>query len=413
MPPRKLPQNWITSYASGYAPHTEAPTQFMIWSAISAVGSVLKNKIFFRHGIYTIYPNQYIILTSEPGIGKGTSIHPAYNMVKETGLANVMSDRITAPRIIDRLSKGTPGQIKNINGHIALGVDSTATIISTELQTFLTGSDWMLSFMCDMWDKGEFYYDTKTQGSSNVVSGLCVSLIGACVPNYIRKINKDVMATINGGFTARALFIFADDVSQRIALPTDIEATQKGKTLIQNLKDDLVQIAQLSGQVHFDLEAEHYYVKFFNGIRIKDEDSDVVRHFKRRMHVHIIKLAMIFSAARGDDLTVNKIDLICAIKCVEDVLKNLDKAFRGVGESDLAEATARVQDFIDKKGIVTYNEILSALHRHVSPENLGRIMSVMYQIGFCQEKSVGNRKMIERSKKVVQTAKTTIANLVP
>ena len=305
-----------------------------------------------------------------------------------------------------------PVQLQNVNGHIGFKQDHTATIISTELQTLLTSSDWMLSFLCDMWDRGEFYYDTKTQGSSNVVSGLCVSLIGACVPNYIRKINKDIMATINGGFTARALFIFADDVSKRIPLPVDIESTPKGKKLIQDLKDDLVQIATLKGQIHFDNEAERYYIGLYNGMQIKDIDSDVVRHFKRRMHVHIIKLAMIFSASHRDDLTINKIDLMNAEACVNDVMKNLDRTFRGVGDSDLAEATSRVQDFIEKKGLCTYNEILINLHRHVSPENLGRIMGVMYQIGFCIETTVGKSKMIKLSKPR-QITQTTISSLVP
>lgn len=414
---RKLKQNWIMEYANGFAPHSEAPSQFMIWSAVSAVGSVLKNKIFFRHGTFTIYPNQYIILTAEPGIGKGSSIHPAYNIVKDLNLCNIMSDRITAPKIIDRLSTGNPGQVQLVNGNMTIKKDSTATIVSTELQTLLTSSDWMLSFLCDMWDRGEFYYDTKTQGSSNVVSGLCVSLIGACVPNYIRKINKDIMATINGGFTARALFIFADDVSKRIPLPTDIEATQKGKTLIQNLKDDLVEISNLQGQVKFNIEAEHLYIRTYNAIRMKDEDSDVVRHFKRRMHIHIIKLAMIFAASTKDldpktgYLIIDKIDLTNAIICVNDVMRNLDRAFRGVGESDLAEATAKVQDFIDRKGAVTYREILTNLHRHVSPENLARIMEVMYSIGYCERKSVGKQEMIMRTKKVIEPAKTSVTSL--
>lgn len=408
---RKLAENWILSYAKGYAPYTESPSQFMIWAAISAVGAVLKNKVYFKHGTFTIYPNQYIILTADPGIGKGSAIHPVYKIVKELGLANIMSDRITAPRIIERLSTGFPSQILPVNGQITLQKDSTATIFSTELQTLLSSSDWMLSFLCDMWDRGEFFYDTKTQGSSNVVGGLCVSLIGACVPNYIRKINKDIMATINGGFTARALFVFADDVSQRIALPSDIEATQKGKTLIQNLKDDLAEIANLKGQVKFDTEAELLFIKTYNGIRILDDDSDVVRHFKRRMHVHIIKLALIFSASHRDDLIINKIDLINAITCIMDLLRNLDRAFRGVGESDLAEATAKVQDFIDKKGAVTYKEILTSLHRHVTPENLARIMEVMYAIDYCTEKQIGNRKMIVKTKKKIEVAKTSAANI--
>jgi len=143
----------------------------------------------------------------------------------------------------------------------------------------------------------------------------------------------------------------------------------------------------------------------------------VVRHFKRRMHIHIIKLAMIFAASTKDldsktgFLMIDKIDLTNAIICVNDVMRNLDRAFRGVGESDLAEATAKVQDFIDRKGAVTYREILTNLHRHVSPENLARIMEVMYSIGYCERKSVGKQEMIMRTKKVIEPAKTSVTSL--
>ena len=414
---RKLSKNWIMSYAEGYAPFTEAPTQFMIWSGISAIGAVLKNRVYFKHGTFTIYPNQYVILTSDPGIGKGSSMWPVWNMVQNLGLCNEIPDRTTAAKICERLANGFTGPIAPINGQIAFKKDSTATIVVSELSNLLSASDWMLGLLCDLWDRGRFNYDTKNSGTANIIGGMCVSLLGACVPDYLRHINKDTTAKLNGGFTARALFIFADEVSQRIALPQDIESTQHGKSLIEKLKNDIVEISSLSGQYKFDLEAEHLYIKNYNSIRIKDDDSDVVRHFKRRMHVHIIKLAMVFSASqRGPDkngeLTINKIDLYNAIACINDVMANLDKAFRGIGDSDLAEATARVQDFIDKKGSVTYREILSHLHRHVNQENLTRIMDVMYTIGYCEERSVGNQKLICRTKpKSNYTVKTTINSL--
>jgi hypothetical protein len=52
------------------------------------------------------------------------------------------------------------------------------------------------------------------------------------------------------------------------------------------------------------------------------------------------------------------------------------------------------------------------LHRHVSPENLARIMGIMYQIGFCIEANVGKQKMIKLVK-ARHTAQTTLNSLVP
>jgi len=101
------------------------------------------------------------------------------------------------------------------------------------------------------------------------------------------------------------------------------------------------------------------------------------------MGVHVLKLAMVFSVSERDDLVINKDDMTNSIYCLKHVLQNLDKAFRGVGESELAESTARVQGFIEKKGLTTRSEILANLHRHVTGENLDRILNVLTSIHFC------------------------------
>ena len=83
MPPRKLSMNWISSYAAALDPITEAPSAYVIWSAISVISAVLKKKVWVRRGTYKVYPNQYIVLVGPPGVGKGTAIHPAHSFIKD------------------------------------------------------------------------------------------------------------------------------------------------------------------------------------------------------------------------------------------------------------------------------------------------------------------------------------------
>jgi hypothetical protein len=188
---RVLRKSWLYSYLD-YVEELESPTQFKFWSGISAISSTLKNKVFIQRGTYKILPNQYIILGGAPGIGKGTSINPATALVKKAGTANYLSDRITAEKILQRLEQGFTNQVQQQQGGVTQILqtvgDKTATIISTELPVFLGASEWMIPLMCEMWEKGEFSYETKNKGSINA-SGLCVSLIGACVPDYITNLS--------------------------------------------------------------------------------------------------------------------------------------------------------------------------------------------------------------------------------
>ena len=144
-------------------------------------------------------------------------------------------------------------------------------------------------------------------------------------------------------------------------------------------------------------------------VKVDDNDSDVVMHYKRRMKIHVIKLAMIFSASYSNDMTISREDMSNAIKCLGDVLANLDKAFRGVGESELAESSAKVQGFIERKGITSRSEILKNMHRHITSENLERVLALFANIGIISYFSQGGKELIKMNGvKAAPTATTTV-----
>jgi hypothetical protein len=86
---------------------------------------------------------------------------------------------------------------------------------------------------------------------------------------------------------------------------------------------------------------------------------------------------MVFSVSRGDSLSINDLDMVNAITEVERVIKTLDKLFRGAGDSMDAAGIARVQSFIEKRGPVSKEEILKNLYRHITRDDLERILWVI------------------------------------
>lgn len=423
MPKRALSKNWILAYSEEISKISEAPGQYNIWAAIAVISSVLKNHVRIARGPFTVNPNQYIILVGPPGVGKGTAIHPAYEFPKKLGLIHTISDRVTAQKIIERLSNGfdappkiinqfIPSVPQNGNGHghvsniagatllntpsnpvVIAGKESAATIMSTELQTLLTSSDWMTTFLCDAWDRKDFEYDTKNKGT-NIVKDMCVSLIGACVPAYIQSINKSAEAAINGGFTARAVFVYADKKGQDIVWPKSFEESAS-QDFLKRLEDDLVQISNLEGDYTFSWEAKQQFEAFYKSpiVKAEESDSDIMLHFKGRSHVHCLKVAMAFSAARSDDLIIDRIDMVLAIDLIKQVQANLDRAFRGVGNSPLAEATQKVLSFIERKGAVSRKEILKQNYQHTTNEDLGRILYTLCEMGVVREDVVAGQKL--------------------
>ena len=388
---RKLQSNWILSYSDAVDKMSEAPTSFNVWMAVSVISAALKKRVWIKRGLYKIYANQYIVLVSPPGIGKGSAIHPAHAFVKEPRpmLANYMSDRITAPKIIERLAAGF-ANVSVVNGVIQNGLEASCVLQATELATFLGSSDWMTSFLCDAWDRGEFEYDTKGKGTF-LIKDMCVSLVGACVPEFIRTINRDGANAINGGFTARTLFVFANDKSKSLVWPVGFDGNVNTQRIAADLAHDLAEIARLNGEFTWTPTAKYTFEKFYNSVATEENDTDVVRHFKARKTTHVLKVAMCFSAAGRDDLVIGDYELNTAIALVNNVEQTLDITFRGVGESPLAEATARIQSYVERKGYVSRGEILRDNYRHITSEDLDRVLMVLESINFMKREIVSGK----------------------
>lgn len=389
--------SWLRDYVSTIDPISEAPMAYNLWAAVSVLSAVLKKNVHLNYKTFTIYPNQYIVLVGPPGVGKGEAIHPAHELAKSGQLVNYLSDRITAPRIIERLFQGFTSQIKVTNGKVTTGAkDSSATLMSTELPTLLTSSDWMLQFLCDAWDRNKFEYDTKNKGS-HLITDMCTSLMGACTPDYIRKLNKDSMAAVNSGFSARTLFVYAEEKSKSLDWGINLKSSPTIEKQLEALAQRLISISNMSGEMTLDNFAQDEWNKFKRDLTVAESDSEAYKNFRSRQHVHVLKLAMTLTAAESQTYVITRATLIKAIAMVESVAEGVDAIFRGVGESDLSSVTARLQTYIEKKGTVSYNILVKDNMRYINQAQMVQVIDMLKLIGFITVANVGLVQQISYS----------------
>jgi energy-coupling factor transporter ATP-binding protein EcfA2 len=386
---RVLKKPFHESFIDCVSPHTDIPDTFIIWSALSLVGAALKNNVYFQIGTYTLYPNMFIVLVGPPGVGKGASMSILEQMIIDTKpnqVVNTLSDRITAERIIERISDGwsTAPQLKNMQ--LVLGKnDHNCLLFSSEIRVLLGASDWMLEFLEEAWSKTTYEYQTKNKGNV-AIDNMCCSLLAASVPDFLRNVNREAHMVITGGFSSRCLFIYAENPSKDLPFPEPLKKNAKSKALYDNLVLDLQEIGTLRGEFVIDTGARLRFEAFLrlNRAASSKDDSEAVANFRARIKAHVLKLAMIFSVSRDNTLRISEMDMVNAIAEVQKILVSLTKLFRGAGEGMDAAVTARVQDFIEKYGRVSKKEIFKSLHRHLnSPEALDRILYVLESIGYC------------------------------
>lgn len=397
---RLLRKPWHEAYFECVSPHTDAPDSYVIWSALSLIGATLKNNVYFEIGTYTLYPNQFIVLVGPPGVGKGTVMSLIDEMASESTpkIVNTLSDRITAEKIIERIADGWPTGFSLVGGQLVTGnTDHNCLLFSSEIRVLLGASEWMLEFLEEAWSKNTFDYQTKNKGSVSITS-MCCSLLAASVPEFLRNVRQEAQMVITGGFSSRCLFIYAEQSSKDLPWPEPLKKNPKSKKLWDDLVTDLKSIASLKGEYKVTTDAKIKFETFLklNRAAASKDDSEAIANFRARVKAHVLKLCMIFSASRGDDKTINDIDMMNAITEVNKMIISIERLFRGAGDAIDANLTARVQNFIEKVGATTRREIFKALYRHIgAPEVLDRILAVLIAIGFIEYSTIGGKEMIK------------------
>lgn len=388
---RVLRKPWHQVFYDCHSPHTDAPDQFIIWSALSLIGAVLKNNVKFEIGTYTLYPNQFIVLVAPPGVGKGTAMNMISDIIKENKLnpiVNTLSDRITAEKIIEQIATGWAAAPIFQNQQLVVNnLDHNCLIFSSEIRVLLGASEWMLEFLEEAWSRTDFEYQTKTKGSVSIDS-MCCSLLAASVPDFLRNVNKEARMVITGGFSSRCLFIYADAPSKDLPFPLALKKSPVSKALYDQLIIDLRDIAAMRGEFTIAADAKIIFENFLkrNRISAQKDDNEAIANFRARIKAHTLKLAMVLSASRSSNLVIDQLDMTNSIHEIQRITQTLEKLFRGAGDSMDAENVSRVQAYIEKHGMASRNELLRALWRHFSSETLDRILTLLVTIEFCEVK---------------------------
>lgn len=385
---RLLKKPWHVAFYECVSPHTDTPDQYIIWSALSLIGAVLKDNVRFEIGTYILYPNQFIVLVGPPGVGKGTAMNIISDIIKEdklNPLVNTLSDRITAEKIIEQIATGWSSAPIFKNQQLVMSsADHNCLIFSSEIRVLLGASEWMLEFLEEAWSRTTFEYQTKTKGSVSIDS-MCCSLLAASVPDFLRNVNKEARMVITGGFSSRCLFIYADAPSKDLPFPIALKKSPKSKALYDDLVADLRDIATMRGEFTIASDARILFENFLKQNRIagQKDDSEAIANFRARIKAHTLKLAMVLSASRSSSLVIDQLDMANAIHEIQRITQTLEKLFRGAGDSMDSENVARVQAYIEKQGMASKQELLRALWRHFGSETLDRILTLLVTIEFC------------------------------
>lgn len=344
--------DWIKTYMK-YTENTEPPTLYREWTAISCLGAVLERKCYINWGHFTLYPNMYIVLVGPSGkCRKGTAMGTGKDLLKTVGI-NLSADAITREALIREMKRASQTQADPQTGDMIF--HSSLTVYSPELTVFLGYNNVkLMADLCDWFDcPADWEYRTKGSGTDEI-TGVYMNIIGATTPELIRSTLPD--DAIGGGLSSRIVFVCAEKKGKVVPRPF---LTEQEQDIREDLISDLDAIHMMKGEFQITEEFIDAYDKWY---RMQEENPPLgdpkFAGYNSRRQVHLIKLCMIISASRSDDMMLTEEILIDALGLLKVTEKKMPLVYQGYGTADNAQVMQSVMQSIQMNGTLTRKELM-------------------------------------------------------
>lgn len=367
-------KDWIDSYIQ-FTENSEPPLLYRTWVAISVIAATLQRKTFLQwHS--ELYPNMYVVLVGPPGkCRKGTAMTPGYRLLNDKGI-RMAAEATTRESLIRFLRESGGIDTDPITG--AVMIHASLTIYSQELTVFLGfNNNQLMSDLTDWFDcRDRWTYRTKNMGEDDIV-GVYVNLIGATTPELIHSALP--MDAVGSGLTSRMVFVYEDKKGKKCPAPF---VTKQELQLRELLSQDLGQILLLRGEFKITPEFMDRWIEWYLHAdeKLPFEDPRFAGYFERRP-THLLKLCMIMSASRGNDLRITVQDFNRALALLTKTEEKMPMVFMGHGKNQQADTLTKIMAYLGNKGTTKESELLRAFYRDVDRRGLENILSTLQSMG--------------------------------
>jgi len=327
------------------------PKPFAQWSALSAVAGAMGRRVWYPMANYDIRSNNFIVLIAPPGRNKSVSLILPFTKVfsklttpigtteddqnfnsglDQYGLRNyplyVVQDRITPEKLAVDMTKITRLDLRLSSPAMDEFYDSSVTLVTSEFGTFMGRHErYLQMFMTDMWDsKAEYSHKTKTSGEY-IIKGPCLNWLACATPEqFVDNLPEDARSQ---GLLSRTLPIYYD--GDRI--PQSLIQERVSDNTVNNLREDLADIAKMYGPMSFDEDAFKIVDEDIKaGIPPEPTDNHLSEYVQRRVS-HFIKIAIAVSASRRSTRKIMLEDWEFTKEIMFAAEKQMPKALEGFG----------------------------------------------------------------------------------
>ncbi len=375
--------DWLENYLQ-FTQDAESPTQYHVWSGITAIATALRRKCYTNWGLQGyVYPNLYVALVGPPGGRKGTAMKIVKAMLQQLEMP-IGSDALgSIQALYEELQTSEDGYITQSGKEVR---HKSLSIWAEEFQVFLNDRDpKLIASITDLFDNPDTWkYSTISRGATDL-SNCWLTIFGAITPSLLQtRLSQDA---VGGGLLSRIIFIVGYGPIKRVALQFLSPEEEKLK---ESLIQDLAQIALLSGPFKLTPNYLHAYTDWYEGPQDNTGiDEEKFLGYNSRRALHLKKICMVFSASESNDMIIRERHFQKALAILQEAEVHMPNAFYGFGHGSQTDVFTKLLKFIaNQDKSFDFNEAVQYLMFDIeSPEQLLTMLDMAQRSGKIKEET--------------------------
>lgn len=380
-----IPDDGLFRWYNEYTEGNEICPRFRFFSFASAMGSLVKRKVWFQRSTYgifpTLFPNLWIILVAPQGRGhKSAALSIAkklINKLPDQQQPKMLASKLTPEALIKALAA------QAVTAEIARSLDpmmislvrkpAQALLYSSELGVLLGKEKYnqgMIALLTDLYDTpNEWVSETVMRGDQRLYD-VCLSIMGASTPDWMQTMLPT--DAFKGGFMSRMILVgYPETWYKRIADPPPPDPKWEPMLL-----DGLARVSKLEGEIRWTNAARDYFTDWY--MDIGEPDPGPRAAYLERKQDQLLRLAILLQVAKSSELKLDR-------DCIESAL-----ALFGAVESDTLRMVdyisveprmrivQRMFEILEARGSMSESELLGDTWKHLTrPQEYGEVVQLL------------------------------------